>query len=234
MKRPPVIVLETSSMCNRFCPTCIRNSYLDREAVKSRFELKFMSMEMIEEFVKQYIELDFNSRVCLSHYNEPLMDPRIVDIIKLLKENGIKTIYLVTNGDFLTDEMAGRLDKILNKIIISLYDRRPYNKKNAVRFLFKKTKVQIKGWHIKTHFHPEAISLNDLKCKQPLVKRLIINYEGRYCLCCEDLNGISGFGSFPEIDLRQYWFGKKHIKFVKDLSMPGGRNKYDYCSICPR
>ena len=84
------INIETSSMCNRVCPTCIRNSNPDKEATKSWFEYHLMPMEVIEEIFRQYIDMGFKPIVCLCNYNEPLMDPRIVEIAKLAKSYNIQ------------------------------------------------------------------------------------------------------------------------------------------------
>lgn len=66
--------LETISTCNRTCPTCLRNSHPDREAMKSWFELRYLEVEIIEEALRQVRELGFVGGVRLSHFNEPLMD----------------------------------------------------------------------------------------------------------------------------------------------------------------
>jgi len=234
---PSNICLETSSMCNRVCSTCIRNSHPDRAAVKPWFQYNLMPMEMIKEFIRQYIELDFQSDVCLSNFNEPLLDPRIVDIVKMMKEAGIGYVYLVTNGDYLTQEIAKGLDGVLDRITVSLYyDRKTRNEiKHTMRSLFKETKVWIKGTHLVTHFNPTGLPLSELKCKQQQrPNRLIINHRGQYLLCCDDINGVFDLGTFPEINLKEYWFGEKHTRMMKDLLIPGGRKQYAFCSTCPR
>jgi len=234
MKYPTAIVLETSSLCNRYCTTCLRNLMPDRNSVKSWFENNFMSMENIEIFVDQYNQFKGNPNVCLCYYNEPLLDPRIVDISKFLKKEGVPYLYLVTNGDFLTKELAGRLDGVLDRITVSLYENRRARSPEIVS-LFKKTKVWIKGNHIVTHYNPDAVPLSESICAaQKAATRIIINHKGQYCLCCDDLTGVFDLGSFPEVNLKDYWFGDKHKKITKDLLIPGGRKKYPYCSICPR
>jgi hypothetical protein len=232
---PSVLVLETSSICNRVCPTCIRNSNPDKEAMRSWFDPNFMSMDVINEVIRQYKEQGFTSRVCLCFYNEPLMDPRIVDIAMLFKEGGVEHVYLVTNGDFLTKCLAKQLDGLLSRITVSLYyDRKIRNKKkNGIRSMFKKTKVWIKGQHINNHYN--GVPLKNAECKsQRISTRLIINHRQQYLMCCDDLTGMFDLGTFPEISLKDFWFGEKRTKIRNDLLVPGGRNKYEYCSICPR
>jgi hypothetical protein len=235
MRQPTTICLETSSMCNRTCGTCIRNSHPDRNAVKSWFEEHFMSMRMIHEFIRQYN--GFKSQVCLNYYNEPLMDPRIVDIAKMLKKGRVGYLYICTNGDFLTKELAEQLDGVLDRITVSLYCGRKKRRLRAPHFesMFKKTRVWIKGTHMETHFNPKGTRLIERICGQQRSNtRLVVNHKGQYLMCCDDLTNEFGFGTFPETTLKEYWFGEKHSKIMGDLQIPGGRKKYKYCQTCPR
>ena len=224
-------------MCNRTCPTCIRNSNPNKEATKSWFEPHLMPMEVIEDIFKQYVKMRCRSIVCLCNYNEPLMDPRIVDITRLAKICGISYIYFCTNGDFLTPEIAKDLDGVLDRITVSLYSPKTSHEERSkyIKSLFEKTSVWINTRHRMTHFQPNVEFLNNLPCKFQIGPiRLVINHKGQYCLCCDDLNGIFDLGTFPETSLSDYWFGSRHMTIMNNLREIGGRNKYAYCSTCPR
>jgi molybdenum cofactor biosynthesis enzyme MoaA len=113
--------LETISSCNRTCPTCIRNSHPDKKAISSWFEVNYLPLEVITEALDQCVALGFTGGVCLSHYNEPLMDERIAEIAALAKSYGqFSEVFMNSNGDFLTEELAKDLDGHLDKIIVSL------------------------------------------------------------------------------------------------------------------
>ena len=212
--------IETSSLCNRVCPTCIRNSHPNRNAIKPWFEFHLMPMEIIKEALDQCVKFDYKGSVCLSHYNEPLMDKRIIDIARLVKSYDRFFIHLCTNGDLLTRKMASQLDGILNKITIAMYEKRG---SRLFEKLFAKTKVSIKGEHIKTHF-TEGIE-KTVKCK---LHRLIINHRRQYLLCCEDVIGNFNLGTFPEISLQDFWFGENRFRTIRK------RRQNFYCLMCPR
>ena len=236
--------LETISTCNRVCPTCIRNSHPDRNKIRSWFFPYLLPTEIIEEALDQCVEMGFTGGVCLSHYNEPLMDKRIADIASLVKSYGIfKPIFMNTNGDFLTEELAQSLDGILDRIIVSLYMPEPKKSKRAewIRSLFRKTDAQplIQSDHIATHFSPsfDVKSLAEQHinnvCNEPQM-RVVINHRQQFLLCCDDVVGNFDLGTFPEMGIEEYWFGEKHQKIVTDLMENGGRRKHPYCSTCPR
>ena len=200
------VEIETSSMCNRFCPACIRNSHPNRQIVKSWFERHFMPMETIKKILDQCADLGYNGRVCLSHYNEPLMDHRILQIAEMAKSYNRFFVHLCTNGDFPVEQLLTNLDKATTR-----------------------TK------HIKTHFATGiAKRIEAVKNKRCVQKRLIINHKGEYLLCCEDMVGNFDLGKFPDINIKDYWFGKKHTEIINNFRKAGGRLKYSYCSQCPR
>ncbi len=237
------IDFETSSLCNQRCPTCIRNSHPDRQAVKSWFEMNLLPIGVIDNALNQCAELGFTGGVCLSHYNEPLLDNRIAMIAHLAKSYGrFSPIFLHTNGNFLTKELATTLDGALDKIYISFYDKHDLKKKAGwTESLFDITKVQnlTMSEHVPTHFSPKFDIEKLIKersnrlCREPTI-RVIINHRRQYLLCCDDVIGNFGLGTFPEISIKDYWFGAQRTRIEADLLSKEGRYKYDYCRSCPR
>jgi len=236
--------LETVSTCNRTCPTCIRNSHPDREALSPWFELNLLPVEIIEEALDQCADLGFTGGVCLSHYNEPLMDRRLPEIAELVKSYGkFSPVFLNTNGDFINEERAEELDGKLDKIIVTLYMDEPVKtyRKNWIKTLFKYTHPEIitMSDHIPTHFSPKfdvealAEKHRNKPCSEPQM-HVIINHRREYLLCCDDVIGNFDLGTFPETSIRDYWFGEKNMEIMNNLKNTGGRLKYSYCSTCPR
>lgn len=236
------IDFETISTCNRRCPTCIRNSHPDREAISSWFSYHLLPIDVIREALEQCARINFKGGVCLSHYNEPLMDERIPEIAQMVKSYG-HFVFLNTNGDFITEELAVKLDGVLDRMIISLYMDEPIKSQRAewLRTLFHKTELQIKinSEHMATHFSPKfnvsklAKSYINNTCSEPTI-RVIINHRRQYLLCCDDVIGNFDLGTFPEIGIEEFWFGERHTKIMNDLLENGGRKNYAYCSTCPR
>jgi len=243
MKSFKFLDLETCSLCNRRCPTCIRNSHPDKEKVASFFKRMLLPYDVIKESLDQCRDLGFYGGVCLSHYNEPLLDDRIVQIAMLVKSYGMfRPIYLHTNGDFLDEFVAKGLDGFLDRIHISFYDKEGKEEKARwTNSLFKKTKVVnlTMSDHVPTHFSPKfdveklALKHQNKRCLEPQI-RVIINHRREYLLCCDDVVGNFDLGTFPEISIKDFWFGEKRIKIMNDLDKEGGRLKYGYCKTCPR
>ncbi|MHA2219745.1 MAG: radical SAM/SPASM domain-containing protein [Candidatus Hodarchaeales archaeon] len=238
------IDFETISTCNRTCPTCIRNSHWNKNEIASWFEYNILSIDVIKEALDQCVEIGFTGGVCLSHYNEPLMDDRIVEIAKLVKSyNQFHPVFLNTNGDYLSKELAGALDGVLDRILVSLYMNEPMKSQRAklLKSFFNKTDAQMitMSDHIATHFSPkfdvEALAKKHINhpCGEPRI-RVIINHRRQFLLCCDDVIGNFDLGTFPETSIEEFWFGEKHMKIMNDLRHVGGRKKYSYCSTCPR
>jgi hypothetical protein len=226
--------LETSALCNRKCATCLRNSHPNRVAVQRFFTQSFMPLQTIQQILDQAADLGYKGKLCLCHWNEPLMDPRIVEIVKLAKSYNRFYVYFFTNGDFLTEEIAGQLDGLLDGIAVSLYlsGSARVETSRRIRQAFSRSQVQIKGDHRPAHFHPGVVGDPRRHCR-PVPRRLIVTYRGEYLLCCEDLLGEFSLGRFPEVSLKDYWFGEKHSTILNTLSAPGGRAAYPYCAVCP-
>jgi hypothetical protein len=237
-----IIDFETMSNCNRVCPTCIRNSHPDREAVSSWFGANYLPEETIYEALEQALEMGFTGDVCLSHFNEPLMDERIPRIAGVAKAyERFNRVFLNTNADFITEEMAAELDGNLDRMIVSLYMGEPVKSKRAawIPTLFKKTEIVFTtAEHIPSHFSPAfpvkelAERYRDSNCLEPAM-RVIINHRRQYLLCCEDVIGNFKLGYFPDIGLKEYWFGR-HAEIQNTLANQGGRRWHPYCESCPK
>lgn len=235
--------LETISSCNRTCVGCIRNSHPNKDLVASFFTPVYLDESVIVEALTQCKEMKFTGQVCLSHYNEPLMDERLPELVRLVKSFGFY-VYFVTNGDYLTEDLAAQFDRNgLDKIVVSLYMDEPMRSKRAewIKSIFHTTFAEplVFSDHIATHFSPNF----DVKALANMHKnnacseaemRVIINHRRQYLLCCDDVVGNFDLGTFPEIGIEDFWFGEKHTEIAMDLRESGGRLKHSYCESCPR
>jgi hypothetical protein len=216
----------------------MRNSNPNREEVADWFEQRLMPVDMLTEILDQAAVARYRGAVILSHFNEPLLDPRIASIAELAKSYNRFSVRLVTNGDLLDESMAAALDGVLNKITISLYlPKGPERDEQCKWFmsLFRKTEVKItSGVHAVVHFHQSAGQVNQQNEPCFQTRRLIVNHRGQYLLCCDDMLGHFDLGMFPKIGLREYWHSEKRLKIVRELEQAGGRLSYPYCRTCPR
>ena len=137
---------ETIGSCNRTCPTCIRNSHPDRNALASWFEPNYLPEDLIYDAIEQALAMGYRGPVCLAHYNEPLMDERLPTIARKVRSySELSTVHTNTNGDFITPELASELDGVLDYINVSLYMKGNMRSDRAawIKTLFRETEVNI-------------------------------------------------------------------------------------------
>jgi len=241
---PMNLDLETRSTCNRTCPTCMRNSHPDKEAVSPWFAPNYLPEHIIYDAIEQMFGVpEFGKTVCLNYYNEPLMDERIPHICReiKLKFPQLNELYFHSNGDLLKEETAKELDGVPDRIVFTLYMDDPVKSKRAewIKSLFNKTNIVLitNSVHVPTHYSPgypvkemaEKHRMNT--CLEPSM-RVVINHRRQYMLCCDDLIGNFDLGTFPETSIAEHMVRRREIQ--ADLKVPGGRLKYKHCEACPR
>jgi hypothetical protein len=236
--------IETQSTCNRACLTCLRQSYPEKAAITGRFELHQMPTLLVESLLEQAAGLGFRGRVCLQHFNEPLQDERIGEFGCYAKGLGqFAEVYLNTNGDYLTPEVAMALDGAFDRLHIALYSGNKVRRAAQYREWFTTTRLTFTGGeHLLTHFSPYANLAAEIgtyapqPCERECQMRGIIAYNGQMLLCCDDIVGEAeyGLGNANALSLSELWFGDAHRQVIETLAHPGGRAGYAYCSQCPR
>jgi radical SAM protein with 4Fe4S-binding SPASM domain len=98
---PSHIDIETASACQMRCPMCYTTYLPD--------ELKgVMQWDLYKRIVDQAASRRVYS-IKLSWRGEPLLNKRIVDMVKYAKDKGIKEVAFLTNAELLTKSMAERL-----------------------------------------------------------------------------------------------------------------------------
>jgi len=233
--------IETQSTCNRSCKTCLRTKYPDKSKLESRNHKVQLPSETFYSIIDQAHALNYKGTICLSHYNEPLMDERILAFASYVKHKlDTRELSICTNGDFITENKVKKLDDVFDSITIALYDENADEKEIIFRQMFKKTELRFtKGQHMLTHFGPhehldDIINGNiDHPCPY-FQKYMIISHTGDMLLCCEDFVGHWDLGNANNESLVELWYSSKHLEILKNLEVTGGRRKYEYCSSCPR
>src|SRR5688572_7763563 len=101
-----ILEIETCSTCNRTCPTCIRNSHPNRERLKDWFSPNYLPTTTVEKILTHAWKMRFRGAVCLQHYNQPLMDPRIDAFGRFARRLGFSNVFISTNADYITEKRA--------------------------------------------------------------------------------------------------------------------------------
>jgi len=229
----PQLELETHSLCNRRCPACLRECHPDREAVRPWAEGKdFMPTSLVRRLLSEASSLGCRS-VCLQHYCEPLLDPRLPYFGRAAQDLDYEQVFACTNGDHLTPELARDLDGVFTLLIVALYGQGQPEREARLRGLFVRTLLQFTGGH---HFPPHfgAVPTEpclDRPCLEP-ARRMVVNHRGDMLLCCDDMVGNFGLGNVYGSSIRELWGSEAHERLVTTLRE--GRRVHPYCQACPR
>ncbi len=102
-KFPPHLDIEPTMLCNMKCPMCFQQHMpIPKEG--------YIDFDLYKKIVNECAENKLYS-IRLCHRGEPLMHPRIVDMVRYAKQKGIKEVFTLTNGSLLDEKM-----------ILELYD----------------------------------------------------------------------------------------------------------------
>jgi len=248
--------IESQSNCNRSCWFCPRSydrsgKYLDAAGTAIRAA---MPTAKILQLLDEARALGFRGMVGFHHYSEPLLDPRNPRLAREARARGMVP-YLHTNGDVLrrNDALCAAVREVYALVVVGLYDYRTDAELAAERAYWQ---ARLPG--VNLEFSPIGLSdarvahsigvprarvppdrrmtLPDLTfdnapCHRPLI-RMLIQYDGTVCLCCEDTSGAFELGNVQAQALGELWFSERHQSIVRDL-VAGRRARYALCRACP-
>ncbi len=100
--RPIEVVIESTNACNLKCPMCPRF----QDNTMSTRGIGLMDMAVFTKIVDQI--KDFSETIDLHLAGEPLMHPKIIDMINYCGSYGLKTV-IHTNASFLTEKKSREL-----------------------------------------------------------------------------------------------------------------------------
>ena len=75
------------------------------------------------------------------------------------------------------------------------------------------------------------LTYRNAPCHRPLI-RMIIQYDGEVCNCCEDMSGTFKLGNVYQNSIEEIWFSEHHQRIITDL-VNGERDRYELCRNCP-
>lgn len=118
------VYIEVTTKCNFSCITCIRSSWHD--------ELAHMNWETFENIVKNLKELPNLESVHFGGFGEPLMHPKIFDMLRTVKRLGLK-VEMITNGSYLCEETIQKLINIELDVLFTSIDSSEEEEYNQIR-----------------------------------------------------------------------------------------------------
>lgn len=207
------VLLETRTDCNRKCKFCPQAHF-------SR-PLKSMDWNVFTKVIDDLAEMKFSGRVALYMTNEPLIEPRLMEMIKYARIKSARFfIDITTNGKNLSSKLLDELflqgldninindyrsdrksspDKISKSLEKTIRDFKSnpkvtYNKRSTVEVLSNYAGT------IKDN-NRELLSKF---CNYPF-RKLAISAEGNIILCCNDYIYKTNFGNVLSENLSNIW-----------------------------
>lgn len=108
-KFPTHVDIEVSSLCQLNCPMC----YTTTEYYKGQVTKRLIDFEVFKKIIDEVKQYNLYS-VRFSWRGEPLLHPKIIDMLKYAKAAGIKEVSFLSNGGNLTPEIIDGL--IINRL----------------------------------------------------------------------------------------------------------------------
>jgi 2-deoxy-scyllo-inosamine dehydrogenase (SAM-dependent)/8-amino-3,8-dideoxy-alpha-D-manno-octulosonate transaminase len=248
--------IESQSNCNRACWFCPRTydrsgKYLDADGgvVRQR-----MPTAKILALLDEARDMGFSGLVGFHHYSEPLLDRRNTQLAQEARLRGMVP-YLHTNGDALrqNDRLRDAVLAVYDRIVIGLYDYATNEELEAEKEFWRSrlsgaspefSPIGVNGSRAARSIGvPRALVPSDARmsipdlafenapCHRPLI-RLLIQYDGEVCLCCEDTSASFDLGNVHSQSMRDIWFSEKHFHLIREL-ITGNRSRYALCRACP-
>jgi radical SAM protein with 4Fe4S-binding SPASM domain len=234
---PIAIEIETITACNRRCLYC-PNSKFERGLIKNK---KFMDIKLFNKIIDDLAQVNYDGRISPHFYGEPLLDERLLSIIKYTKEKLPNSqIVIFSNGDLLTINKYEELKKAgIHKFIITQHSPEMSENMEKLFEYQKNEKNPIKIEYL-TNLNQGALDnrgglvnpkkVNKRKrCHLPF-SVMVVDYKGNVILCCNDYHSSIKFGDLKKEKLFDIWNKPFYKKIRYDLLK--GNFELDICKKC--
>jgi tungsten cofactor oxidoreducase radical SAM maturase len=118
------IYIEVTTKCNFACITCIRSSWQDK--------LLHMDWDTFKNIIKSLKELPNLESIHFGGFGEPMMHPRIFDMLRAVKDLGLR-VEMITNGSYLTEKNIQELIDLKLDILFTSLDSPDEDGYNEIR-----------------------------------------------------------------------------------------------------
>lgn len=235
--RLQIIEVETYTPCNRTCSYCPNAS--------NKRDVHYLPMEMIEKIASNLKEMGFTGQFSFQFYNEPLLDKRLPEIIKLVRSYlPLSFLLLYTNGDFLTkDYFLNLIECGIDKFLVTAHEQ--VNKKHNLDWRYNLPKENLKYLFYQTYKDPDIFYTNrggllpniseiasplSVSCFLPSTS-MTITAKGNAVLCFEDYNESQIMGNIFFSTIQEIWYGEPFKKLRSQLTN-GNRHCTNICKKC--
>jgi radical SAM protein with 4Fe4S-binding SPASM domain len=225
-RTPPkftMVAIETMSGCNYRCSFCPIGTI--------KMPSGRMPMEMYENILEQLS--DFTGVIHPYLFNEPLLDRRLPEMVRMAKERTQASISIQTNGSKLTEELADELTKYATVVV------NDYTTDNSV--LERVRQYPARPQLVLVDRNPDATLTNragnlpdrptvllDQFCVRPFNEFYITN-SGRVVLCCQDWSIQETMGDLNDNTIEEIWNNDRYAEFRAALLR---KERIGLCANC--
>jgi radical SAM protein with 4Fe4S-binding SPASM domain len=232
------ILIETRNTCTRRCWFCKFGQERQDESITR------MDWETIHKILENLKFLQYSGRISWYNINEPLLDRRMVEILRMTREYCPKAfVSLATNGDLLDETLYHELKANgLDALGVSIYDDKTFGKvrKFADRQMvlmdmrsMGEGMLENRGGGIRQEipgFERDRARYQNRSCERPFAL-MVVNSRGQVVLCCDDLYGDVIMGDIQSQRLEEIW-NNERFAFYRNTLNQEGRSNLPLCSKC--
>ncbi|HBC87162.1 MAG TPA: hypothetical protein DCZ94_09430 [Lentisphaeria bacterium] len=233
------IYIETINRCNGGCRFCHANRFTDKR------EMELMDEGLLEKILKELKEMEFKGWISFHRNNEPFLDKRIFDFVKMMRESMPDALINIhSNGTLLNIEKIYRIMPHLSFLNINNYNDKLELHDNIRETVEHFNRTNEFDGLIKVCLRKEnEILLNRASsapnrkmgytmkspCLYPF-EQLNVCSNGNISICCNDAFEDVVLGNAGEQTLEEIWHGEK-FKDIRD-KMLMDRNLIKICGKC--
>lgn len=238
---PMMVVIETINRRNSTCEFCSANKNHDKRPFAK------LSDQDFKKVISDLRNWGFEGMISLFVNNEPLIDNRMVELHKYVKEQLPKCkVKFFTNGTLLSIEKFKELIPYIDYMVINNYGEtmeiHPNIKeiiseirRHKEQYAGKKIVVQI--CYIKDVLTNRAGEAPNKKGGKKIIKEpcimlytdMVIFSNGNVGICCNDAAEKTNLGNIRDKSLQEIWEGQCRIIHKQ---MEGRRHGLDFCKYC--
>lgn len=195
-----------------------------------------MDEALYMKIIDELSDLGFSGRISPHGFGEPLMDKRLPTLISYARKKCPDAfIKFNSNGDFLTEELIRKLIAAgLNQISVTNYDDYA---KPQLTLLTKKYPFYVKYKNSKDfrkYNRPQKDMIDNFylhkPCMEP-VNKLVINWEGKVIICCQDIYANHCMGDLSNMSLVDI-VRRAEFKNLRKTISEGCRSQVNICRKC--
>ena len=235
------IDINPTELCNRLCVFCPRvnpDVYPNQKL--------HISLDLIRKITSELENLAYKGGVVLCGYGEPLLHPKLLDIVKILGKN--IHLEIVTNGDKLTPALVKKLiDHGVDHIVVSMYDG-PHQIE-IFNDIFAKAGCPASKYLLRDRWHTEVDSFglkltnragtvaagmqSAVDIHKPCYYThysMTVDWNGDVLLCVQDWQKRVKMGNLYAQSLHEVWLGSQFSKYRSKLGQ--GKRILPPCNAC--